>query len=354
MEETGSVYRILDASLNRANEGLRTLEDAARFVLNHDALVSTLKELRHELATMMDLLPRKELLRSRDTGADVGTRIEADAEYVRQNIKSVVVAAGSRVQQSVRVIEEYSKVIEPQISRKVEQLRYQLYTACSELGILLDTNRLHQRLQRAQLYLLIDAGQSDEDFKRKIIELAKSEVDIFQLRDQAVSDRTLMERAKLGVQIAEEAGKLFIVNNRPDIAVAADVHGVHVGQDDLPVDEVRKVVGGDRLIGVSTHQISEAKQAVSDGADYIGCGPVFPSVTKEFDHFVGLEYLAGVSKLIRLPAFAIGGIGRSNVKQVVGTGFSRVAVASALNSASNPLEVAAMLKTQLAHAGPEL
>jgi thiamine-phosphate pyrophosphorylase len=111
---------------------------------------------------------------------------------------------------------------------------------------------------------------------------------------------------------------------------------VHVGQDELEVEHVRRIVGQERIVGVSTHSLEQARQAVRDGADYIGCGPTFPSQTKRFTGFPGLEFLRAVHREITLPAFAIGGITLENLPSVLDTGVSRLAVASAIVDASDP------------------
>jgi thiamine-phosphate pyrophosphorylase len=128
---------------------------------------------------------------------------------------------------------------------------------------------------------------------------------------------------------------LFIVNDRPDLAKLARADGVHVGQEELTVQEVRQIAGPEILVGVSTHDLHQARQAVLDGADYIGCGPTFPSETKPFDHFPGLDFLRQVAGEISLPAFAIGGITLQNLPQVLATGIRRVAVAGALAAADD-------------------
>jgi thiamine-phosphate pyrophosphorylase len=134
------------------------------------------------------------------------------------------------------------------------------------------------------------------------------------------------------------------VNDRPDIAVLSQADGVHVGQEELEVRDARRIIGPDRLVGVSTHSIEQACQAVSDGADYIGCGPTFPSGTKDFDHFPGLDFLRQVAAEISLPAFAIGGITLDNLSQVLHTGFARIAVSGAItNSADPPAHVRSFL-----------
>jgi thiamine-phosphate pyrophosphorylase len=127
----------------------------------------------------------------------------------------------------------------------------------------------------------------------------------------------------------------MIMNDRPDLALLSRANGVHVGQDELVVRDVKRIVGGQMLIGVSTHTIEQARQAVQDGANYIGCGPTFPSSTKQFEHFPGLDFLRQVAAEIALPAFAIGGITTANLSLVLATGFKRIAVGGAIAAASD-------------------
>ncbi|MCL4142542.1 UNVERIFIED_CONTAM: hypothetical protein GTU68_045160 [Idotea baltica] len=126
------------------------------------------------------------------------------------------------------------------------------------------------------------------------------------------------------------------MNDRADIAVAVGAGGVHVGQEELSVADVRAIVGPEKLIGVSTHSLQQAQDAVIDGANYIGVGPVFPSTTKAFDSHVGLDLIRDVCQTISLPAFAIGGINLENASQVAAAGCGRVAVTAAF--ADQPIE----------------
>jgi len=142
-----------------------------------------------------------------------------------------------------------------------------------------------------------------------------------------------------------------MVNDRPDIAVLAEADGVHVGQDDLSVYEARRIVGADLLVGVSTHSLEQARQAVLDGADYIGVGPVFTSKTKQFESLAGLEFVRQVAAEISLPWFAIGGIEFENLEQVCEAGATRVAVCSAVCRAARPEEVARRLLEKLKRCG---
>jgi thiamine-phosphate pyrophosphorylase len=137
------------------------------------------------------------------------------------------------------------------------------------------------------------------------------------------------------------------MNDRPDLAVLSLADGVHLGQNELSVKDARNIIGTDRLIGVSTHSLQQARQAVLDGASYIGVGPTFPSPTKSFDHFPGLELLRAVAAEVSLPAFAIGGISAENVEQVIAAGFRRIAVRSAVADANGPATAVGRLLSQL-------
>ncbi|MGB7345410.1 MAG: thiamine phosphate synthase [Pirellulaceae bacterium] len=338
-ESSQATYRILDASINRAGEGLRTMEDFARFALDDAAMTSAIKSLRHDLTAAMSGLDRQSLLKARDTAQDIGTEIQVPTEYWRQDAPSVIKAAASRTQQSLRVLEEFSKLIDPAVGAAIEQVRYRTYTVCADLELQCGPQRRRSLLAESQLYALIDAGKDDDDFTDKVRTLANAGVQILQLRDHHQTDRVLFQRAKLGSQIARQHDTLFIVNDRADIAVAAGADGVHVGQDELPAKEARQIVGADRLVGVSTHDIDQVHQAIDSGADYIGCGPVFPSQTKSFDEFAGTAFLQEVhdaEKQRPIPAFAIGGINVDNVHQITATGFHRIAVTGAIASAPDP------------------
>ena len=118
--------------------------------------------------------------------------------------------------------------------------------------------------------------------------------------------------AELGAGGRDQLGSLAIVNDRADVAAIVGADGVHLGQDDLSVKDARAIVGPRMLVGVSTHNIDQARTAVLDGANYLGAGPTFASRTKAFDDFAGLDYLREVAAEIRLPTFAIGGIGIEN------------------------------------------
>ncbi|HLB05676.1 MAG TPA: thiamine phosphate synthase [Thermodesulfobacteriota bacterium] len=159
---------------------------------------------------------------------------------------------------------------------------------------------------------------------------------IIQFRGKGLSSRELLEQAREIRELTRKAGATFIVNDRTDIAILADADGVHLGQDDLPIDEARKILGKDKLIGISTHSLEQAVKAQSEGADYIGFGPVFGTTTKaDAEEAKGSEALKEVKKGVSIPVIAIGGMNLENLKEVIDAGADGVAVISAVVKAKN-------------------
>lgn len=172
------------------------------------------------------------------------------------------------------------------------------------------------------------------------IEIARKVLDggarILQLRGKGLSSRKLLEEAREIRELTRKAGALFIVNDRADIALLSDADGVHLGQDDLPIAEARKILGKDKVIGISTHNIEQAMKAASEGADYIGFGPVFGTTTKaDAEEAKGLQALQEVRKSVNIPVVAIGGIIIENVVDVLSAGADAVAVISAIVKADD-------------------
>ncbi len=326
-------YRILDAAANRAREGLRVVEDFVRWAWNDSFLSQQLKECRHELTDTLRRLPQPILLAARDTAADVGTDIRTVSEYRRESPAAVATASLKRVEEALRSLEEYSKVVDAELSPRFEQLRYRLYTVDKAIHT---TTAARLRLADQQICLLATNSLCHHGLGPAILGALKSGVKLIQLREKSLPDRELIEIARHVRQWTKEFEGIFIVNDRPDIAALVDADGVHVGQDDLSVAEARKILGGDKLVGVSTHTIEQARQAVLDGADYLGVGPVFPSSTKTFDEFPGLDFVRQAAAEISLPWYAIGGINAENLAEVVAAGATRVAVSSAICSAETP------------------
>jgi thiamine-phosphate pyrophosphorylase len=214
------------------------------------------------------------------------------------------------------------------------------------------SSRLREGIHRARLYVLVDQRSTEEAFSSLVRALVDAGAGVLQLRAKQLGDRDLLARARLLRQVTRRTDTLFIINDRPDLAVLAEADGVHVGQDDLAVEDARRIVGPDSLVGVSTHSLKQARRAIRDGADYIGCGPTFPSTTKHFEDFPGLDYLRALHDLQPPPAFAIGGIREDNLLSVLETGIRRVAIGGAVIDSQDPAEQVRKLTREIAAFSP--
>lgn len=327
------VLRILDASLNRAGEGLRVVEDYVRFVLDDPLLTVQVKSLRHDLGSLAARVSPADRHASRDTLRDVGTQISTASETVRGTAWEVCAASLKRTEQSLRSIEEYGKLIDAEIAGQVESLRYRLYT----LEKAIDAGRSsRERLENVRLCVLVDSFGSDIVFEHWVAKLVEAGVGMIQLRDKEGIDCDLIVLGHLLRKLTRGTATLAIINDRADVAAAVHADGVHLGQEDLSVKDARSIVGTQMLIGVSTHNLAQARAAVLDGANFLGAGPTFPSRTKKFYEFAGLDYLRQAAAEIRLPMFAIGGITAQNLPEVLATGITRVAVGAAVMKSDKP------------------
>ena len=329
--------RTLDAAANRAAEAIRTLEDLARFALNDPLLSRSLKQHRHRLRKTLAQIDRDQRLLVRDVAGDVGTRISTATETQRADLNSIAAAAGSRSAEALRTVEELMKTISAESATQVESIRYAMYSLAAQIEQRLRPSDRRDRLMRSQIYVLVDVGPDDAGFAERVSSLIEAGVDVIQLRDKTVDDRTLLERATRLVELAGSSDTLTIVNDRADITMAANADGVHVGQEELPVAAVRKLIGFERLLGLSTHNTEQATAPETSHVDYIGCGPIFPSSTKAFDRVTGPEWLGEVASQTGRPAFAIGGITLENVDQISARGIRRVAVTASLGRAVKDL-----------------
>jgi thiamine-phosphate pyrophosphorylase len=341
---THPLLRLIDANANRAREALRVLEDYARFILNREDLCHDLKTLRHDLTTALRPFLADAVLH-RDTPGDVGTTATTPAEQSRDDLNHIVTAAGKRLGEALRSLEEYAKTLTPSPAPTLEALRYRFYDLEQRLAL---TLRPLNALAALRLYVLI----TESVCRRPWLEAAEQAIlggaDCLQLREKNLDGAALLDRAKKLVELCKRHHVLSLINDRPDIALLSGADGVHLGQEDLPAREARKLLGNNHLIGVSTHHLAQARQAVLDGADYLGVGPVFPSPTKPRDILPGPAYAQQVAQEISIPAIAIGGICAQNVDQLRLAGVRAIAVTAAVLGCDDPRAAAMELKNALA------
>ena len=324
--------RILDASANRAREGLRVLEDAARFLLDDRPLTEKLKGLRHELNRLVQALPGSLLESSRAVESDEGRTVTAPGEFIRADASAVLRAASSRTSESLRSLEEWSKTLRPDLAGEFEQLRYQTYQ---------DSMTLITRLQRPdpqwRVCLLLSENACRTGWEQVLVGAIEGGVDCIQIREKELSDDALLERVRQVVSIARPRDVSVVVNDRVDIALVAQADGVHLGQGDLCLSEARDLAGERLLIGVSSHNPTEAAEAIRGGCDLVGVGAIFPSQTKQglassglplFERFLGDHP--------EFPHLAIGGVDLEGATRLAQIGCQGVAVSAAICGASDP------------------
>lgn len=205
-------------------------------------------------------------------------------------------------------------------------------------------NRRRRRLEEAVLYLIVDTAPHGRPAAELVGAALAGGTDIVQLRDKAASEDDVLRAGAALRELCEAAGAVLIVNDRPELAVACDADGVHIGQGDLPVEEAREIIGPDRLIGRSTHSAEQVAAALGSPADYLGVGPVYATPTKPLVTPVGESLVRYASEHVEKPFFAIGGIDSGNAADVAAAGARRIAVVRAIRDARDPRAAAEALR----------
>lgn len=339
-----AVLRLMDANFNRAREALRVLEDAARFILNDAALSELAKRMRHDLCQALAGVPFSGALNHRDTPGDVGTAISTAAEQTRSDVVSVATAAGKRLSEALRCLEEYAKLESAAVAGQIEQIRYRGYELEKRVLLRLANS---QRFAGVRLYVLLTEAYC----KRPVLEVAQAVLaggaDCLQLREKGKSDAELLELAGQIARLCHEAGALFIMNDRPDLAVLAGADGVHLGQDDLSVGQARRVMAAHMVAGKSTHNQVEFQNAAQECPDYLAVGSIFGSPTKPQVACVGPEFIRQARSVWQGPLIAIGGVTADNARQAIQVGASGVAVCQAVIAQEDPRAAAAAIRAVL-------
>lgn len=187
-----------------------------------------------------------------------------------------------------------------------------------------------------KLYLVTDKSDDVDKFLKTIEEGIKGGVTVVQIREKTADTLDFYKLALKVKQITTKYNVPLIINDRVDVALAIDADGVHVGQSDMPCDITRKLIGPDKILGVSAHNIEEAKKAEKDGADYLGSGAVFPTPTKDDANRITKEELKEIVESVNIPVVAIGGITIENADELTDTGIEGFSVVSAIMSSENP------------------
>ncbi|PAB56724.1 thiamine phosphate synthase [Anaeromicrobium sediminis] len=200
-------------------------------------------------------------------------------------------------------------------------------------------------LDDKKLYLVTDMFNfSFQELLQRVEKAIEGGCTIVQIREKSASSREFYERAMEMKELCEKHGALFIVNDRIDIALAVDAHGIHLGQSDLSIDIAKKILGKDKIIGISANNIEDAKEAEEKGAHYIGVGAIFPTTTKNDAQHVDLNTLYHIQSHINIPIYAIGGINLDNACEISNKKIHGIAISSCILKANCPKEASSTLK----------
>ena len=332
------IFRVVDANLNRATEGLRVLEEMARMVLNNGALSLKIKNLRHSLAVTAPSF-NSELLGGRDAAGDVGANITVSGQGSNDFV-GLIIANSKRTREALRVLEELSKMSEVSSSLLTETFRDARFTLYDiEKKLYADITRIEKIKLLSGLYAVVDTGMLQAyDCNQLALLLIDGGVKVIQLRAKELTRKEVYPIACSLKELCREKEVLFIINDYLDVALAVGADGLHIGQADLPASEARRLLPLNSILGVSVRTTEEALAAEKDGADYLGCGAVFATTTKQDASVIGLEGISNIRAVTKLPLVAIGGINESNLTATMNAGADSVCIISAIVKDAAPKE----------------
>ena len=320
--------QIIDANLDRAREGIRVIEDWCRFYLDNDERIKTLKDWRQRLG----LLHHQNYKLARCTSSDQGIGLTHDAQKERKSCGELISANCSRVQEALRVLEEFSRNSDPELAQTSAEIRYSLY----ELEITILKHSIHstrtEKLKSCNLCLITS---DQEGLIDTVLKSLTAGVKMIQYRSKGKDDYTKFSEAKKISELCKRFQSLLIINDRIDIALAINADGVHLGQNDLPSSVARELIGDQMIIGRSTHSRKEVELAALEGCDYIAFGPIYRSDSKPNLKTVDTSLLSEISNITDLPWFAIGGINIENIHKAKSLGVEKVAVINAIMNAKD-------------------
>jgi len=324
------IYRIIDANVNRLKEGLRVIEEWCRFSLDNKNYSNICKNTRHKIIEIcqQSKIPFSELISARDTDNDVGVNISSRNEYERENIFSVLKANFNRVQESLRVLEEYSKIFKN--GKPFETIRYEMYTL--EKNIF---SNLKKKDLNSNIYVLLTEELCELSILDCLQKLLESGAKLFQLREKNKSESEFYELGTKIMGLVKEYDGTVIVNDNLGVALAIGADGVHLGINDLPLEKVGELVPLDFIIGATVHDLNDLK-VIPDRIDYIGIGPCFDSLTKPQLKSEGFEFIKEINDKSDFLTFCIGGIDLENCSNLLSLNMNQFAICSAIIGSSNP------------------
>jgi thiamine-phosphate pyrophosphorylase len=345
-----AVYRIIDANFNRAREAVRVVEEFCRFALNSASLTKRAKRLRHQLSVAMGKLDSGLLMSSRDTLGDVGAGSVLDEQFKRGDLKDCLTAGCKRLTEALRALAEMASAVDGldrSVAETLERLRFDAYALEKDIVLFGDPI---EKFRRVGLYVIISSNLPADVISLTHRCLAGG-ADCIQLRAKDIKDDRLFAVAVEFVHICIAGGALSVINDRVDVATAAGADGVHLGQNDLAVEQARKLALTPLIVGKSTHSAKELRKSCDEQPTYVSLGPVFATPTKPKMEPVGLGYVKhGIETLAGsgIGHVAIGGITVDNVEDVLKAGATSIAVCSAVTEAKDSAAACRALKDKIA------
>ncbi len=336
------IYQIIDANLDRAREGLRVLEDWARFGLGKETYVEKIKNFRQILGkNHLDVYKQ-----SRNHIEDKCKGFTHREQFNRKTSEQIISSNSARVQEALRVIEEFSRLQNHELSKIASEIRYEIYTIETDLLSYSKCKKLEEILKENDLYVITD---QKDNLLEIIEEILIAGVRIIQHRFKKGTDQDHLREAIQIKNLCKRYNSLFIINDRLDIALASNADGIHLGQDDLDLKTARKLLGYSKIVGISANNAIDISNALKDGCDYLGIGPVFETTTKKNKIPLGIENIKTLTKDLNIPWFAIGGIKSNNISYLKRNGFKKVALVSELMNSEDPKEDAMMIIKKLSN-----
>jgi thiamine-phosphate pyrophosphorylase len=327
-QDHSTIKRILDANANRCAEGLRVIEEIARFSMRNERLTAQLKDMRHAVRRAVESLVGC-MLENRDSASDVGRESATPSELSRGSLERVARANFARAEEALRVLEEFGKCIDGEQARRFKALRFELYSI--ERSFFVGSETTVGMPSPPFLYAILDRGfVASEDMTVVAAQLAEGGVAMLQYRakDVEISEK---RRDLIAILAALRGTSIpLLVNDDVELAHETGAHGAHVGARDLSPVDARALLGPHRLIGVTVHTLEDLDRVPVDAVDYVAVGAMFPSPTKRAAKVVGVEFLKLVRPRMALPLVAIGGITPANAAEVLDAGADGIAVVSAL------------------------
>ena len=286
--------QIIDANVNRIGEGLRVIEEYVRFVRSDEAVTKNLARIRKMIHQAFP--QQSSYLHARSTASDARAK---ERPNKRSNIYELLVANFKRVQEALRVLEEYSNCA------ICNECRYDMYDLEQDVLLL-----AKKPLIKKGVYLISDS-----------VETLKLGIDwgcaLVQLRDKHATKPELLDRAYEVADYAKNTTVPFIINDFIDIVQLVDADGLHTGQDDISLVKQRQLLGEHKIIGRTTHSLAQGKLAAFEGADYVSVGPIWETPSKPGRAAIGFDYLEQVNDALDIPFVAIGGINDHNIQNVM-------------------------------------